>query len=110
MIEGDVHIRKMTLNEAIGLCDQNAFCNGKYHIDNAQLSDWLKELKGFRDAEIIKKAAEDSRMEFIKDKKKKKIAESLFDYARIDNNETVVVPMFRVLDALIQDGESYSEG
>jgi hypothetical protein len=52
-----------------------------------------------------------SRMKYIKDEKKKKIAEFLFDYAYPDEErDCVSVPLFRVLDALAQDGEPYSEG
>jgi hypothetical protein len=52
-----------------------------------------------------------SRMKYIKDEKKKKIAEFLFDYAYVDEErDCASVPLFRVLDALAQDGEPYSEG
>jgi hypothetical protein len=50
-------------------------------------------------------------MKYIKDEKKIKIAEFLFDYAYVDmERDCVSVPLFRVLDALLQDGEPYSEG
>jgi hypothetical protein len=102
----------MTLYEVIKHCEEVADKQRYSYSDEevVQITDWLKELKRIKDAEIIKKSTvENSRMEFIKDEKKKKIAEFLFDYAYVDD-ETVVVPIFRVLDALIQDGEPYSEG
>lgn len=46
-----------------------------------------------------------SRMKYIQDEKAKKIAEFILDYAFVDakeiyTNGTILVPVFRVLDAL----------
>lgn len=82
-----------------------------------QFEDWLLG----SDLEVvstIKDIGISSRMKYIKDEKAMKIAEFLFDYCFKDikevyTNGTILVPMFRVLDALIminQDKIQYNEG
>jgi hypothetical protein len=51
-----------------------------------------------------------SRMAYLTDEIDKKIANFIMDYADLDENGIVVVPMFRVLDAILQKGEPYCEG
>jgi hypothetical protein len=56
-----------------------------------------------------------SRLKYITNEQDRKIAEFIIDYSFKDSQEiytngTVLVPLFRVLDALIQKGEPYSEG
>jgi hypothetical protein len=51
-----------------------------------------------------------SRMAYLTDETDKKIANFIMDYADLDENGIVVVPMFRVLDAILQKGEPYCEG
>lgn len=53
-----------------------------------------------------------SRLQYIKDEEKRKIADFIIDYSFKDSKEvytngTILVPLFRVLDALIQKGEPY---
>lgn len=56
-----------------------------------------------------------SRLEFITDEKNLKMVNSIIDYSFKDSKElytngTILVPLYRVLDALIQKGEPYQEG
>lgn len=59
-----------------------------------------------------------SRMKYIQDERAQKVAQFILDYAFTDNkqvytNGTILVPVFRVLDALSminQDNIEYSEG
>jgi hypothetical protein len=56
-----------------------------------------------------------SRLEYITNEQDRKIAEFIIDYSFKDRQEiytngTILVPLYRVLDALIQKGEPYSEG
>jgi hypothetical protein len=56
-----------------------------------------------------------SRLEHITNEQDRKIAEFIIDYSFKDRKEvytngTILVPLFRVLDALIQKGEPYCEG
>jgi hypothetical protein len=56
-----------------------------------------------------------SRLKYITNEQDRKIAEFIIDYSFKDSQEiytngTVLVPLFRVLDALIQKGEPYCEG
>ena len=66
----------------------------------------------------IKDAVEvSSRMKYIDNPKAKKVAEFIMDYAfrdteQVYTNNTIIVPLYRVLDALImidQDEIRYSE-
>ena len=66
----------------------------------------------------IKDAVEvSSRMKYIDNPKAKKVAEFIMDYAfrdteQVYTNNTIIVPLYRVLDALImidQDEIKYSE-
>jgi hypothetical protein len=56
-----------------------------------------------------------SRLKYITNEQDRKIAEFIIDYSFKDRQEiytngTILVPLYRVLDALIQKGEPYSEG
>lgn len=56
-----------------------------------------------------------SRLKYITDKKDTKVADFIMDYAFKDEKEvytngTILVPLFRVLDAILQKGEHYQEG
>jgi hypothetical protein len=56
-----------------------------------------------------------SRLKYITNEQDHKIAEFIIDYSFKDRQEiytngTILVPLYRVLDALIQKGEPYSEG
>jgi hypothetical protein len=56
-----------------------------------------------------------SRLKYITNEQDRKIAEFIIDYSFNDKKEvytngTILVPLFRVLDALIQKGEPYCEG
>jgi hypothetical protein len=56
-----------------------------------------------------------SRLKYITNEQDCKIAEFIIDYSFKDRQEiytngTILVPLYRVLDALIQKGEPYSEG
>lgn len=55
-----------------------------------------------------------SRMQYITDEKDLKISEFILDYAFKDKENyldgCIVVPLYRVLDAIIQKGEPYQEG
>lgn len=55
-----------------------------------------------------------SRIEHITDKEKLKIIDFIIDYSFKDKNQvytngTILVPLFRVLDAIVQNGEQYKE-
>jgi hypothetical protein len=55
-----------------------------------------------------------SRLKYITNEQDRKIAEFIIDYSFKDKKEvytngTILVPLFRVLDALIQKGEPYCE-
>jgi hypothetical protein len=56
-----------------------------------------------------------SRLKYITNEQDRKIAEFIIDYSFKDSKEvytngTTLVPLYRVLDALIQKGELYCEG
>lgn len=56
-----------------------------------------------------------SRLKHITDEKDNKVADFIMDYAFKDEKEiytngTILVPLFRVLDAISQKGEPYCEG
>jgi hypothetical protein len=56
-----------------------------------------------------------SRLKYITNEQDRKIAEFIIDYSFKDRQEvytngTILVPLYRVLNALIQKGEPYSEG
>lgn len=56
-----------------------------------------------------------SRLKYITNEQDRKIAEFIIDYSFKDRQEiytngTILVPLYRVLDALIQKGEPYCEG
>ncbi len=56
-----------------------------------------------------------SRLKYITNEQDRKIAEFIIDYSFKDSKEvytngTTLVPLYRVLDALIQKGEFYCEG
>lgn len=56
-----------------------------------------------------------SRLKYITDEKDTKVADFIMDYAFKDEKEvytngTILVPLFRVLDAISQKGEPYQEG
>ena len=56
-----------------------------------------------------------SRLKYITDKKDTKLTEFIMDYAFKDEKEVytngaILVPLFRVLDAISQKGEQYKEG
>lgn len=62
--------------------------------------------------EIKQNISVSSRLQHIIDKEKRKIAEFIIYYSFKDNkevytNDTILVPLYRVLDALIQNGEPY---
>lgn len=53
-----------------------------------------------------------SRIEYITDKEQLKIIDFIIDYSFKDSQEvytngTILVPLFRVLDSMIQKGEQY---
>ena len=56
-----------------------------------------------------------SRLQYITDEKDTKVADFIMDYAFKDEKEVytngaILVPLFRVLDAISQKGEPYQEG
>ena len=56
-----------------------------------------------------------SRLRYITDEKDTKVADFIMDYAFKDEKEVytngaILVPLFRVLDAISQKGEQYKEG
>jgi hypothetical protein len=56
-----------------------------------------------------------SRLKYITDEEYLKIVDFIIDYSFEDKKEvytngTILVPLFRVLDALIQKGKPYQEG
>lgn len=56
-----------------------------------------------------------SRLKYITDEKDNKVADFIMDYAFKDEKEvytngTILVPLFRVLDAISQKGEPYQGG
>lgn len=56
-----------------------------------------------------------SRLKYITDEKDTKVADFIMDYAFKDEKEvytngTILVPLFRVLDAILQKGNPYQEG
>jgi hypothetical protein len=56
-----------------------------------------------------------SRLQYITDEKDTKVADFIMDYAFKDEKEVytngaILVPLFRVLDAISQKGEQYKEG
>ena len=56
-----------------------------------------------------------SRLQYITDEKDTKVADFIMDYAFLDEKEVytngaILVPLFRVLDAISQKGEHYQEG
>jgi len=65
--------------------------------------------------EIKNDISTSSRLKYITNEQDRKIAEFIIDYIFKDKKEvytngTILVPLFRVLDALIQKGEPYCEG
>ena len=64
-------------------------------------------------AEEIKNTTEiSSRLKHITDEESRKIVDFIIDYAfkedkQIYTNGTITVPLFRVIDAIIQKGERY---
>lgn len=53
-----------------------------------------------------------SRLQYITDEEKLKIVDFIIDYSFKDKQEvytngTILVPLFRVLDAIVQNGEPY---
>lgn len=53
-----------------------------------------------------------SRLKYITDEEKLKIIDFIIDYSfkdkqQVYTNGTILVPLFRVLDAITQDGEPY---
>jgi hypothetical protein len=56
-----------------------------------------------------------SRLQYITDEKDTKVVDFIMDYAFLDEKEVytngaMLVPLFRVLDAISQKGEHYQEG
>lgn len=56
-----------------------------------------------------------SRLRYIKNEEDLKIADFIIDYSFKDSKEvytngTILVPLFRVLDAISQKGQEYQEG
>ena len=56
-----------------------------------------------------------SRLQYITDEKDAKVADFIMEYAFKDEKEVytngaILVPLFRVLDAISQKGEQYQEG
>lgn len=56
-----------------------------------------------------------SRLKYITDEEQLKIIDFIIDYSFKDSKEiytsgTILVPLFRVLDAIIQKGNNYEEG
>ena len=56
-----------------------------------------------------------SRLKYITDEEHLKIIDFIIDYSFIDSKEvytngTILVPLFRVLDAIEQKGKQYHEG
>jgi hypothetical protein len=65
--------------------------------------------------EIKKDISVSSRLQHITDEKDTKVADFIMDYAFKDEKEVytngaILVPLFRVLDAISQKGEQYQEG
>lgn len=65
--------------------------------------------------EIKKDTSVSSRLQYITDEKDIKVADFIMDYAFKDEKEvytngTILVPLFRVLDAISQKGNQYQEG
>ena len=66
--------------------------------------------------EIVKNdISVNSRLQYITDEKDTKVADFIMDYAFKDEKEVytngaILVPLFRVLDAISQKGEQYKEG
>jgi hypothetical protein len=65
--------------------------------------------------EIKKDISVSSRLQHITDEKDVKVADFIMDYAFKDDKEvytngTILVPLYRVLDAISQKGEQYQEG
>jgi hypothetical protein len=62
--------------------------------------------------EIKNNIAIKSRLNYITNEQDRKIAEFIIDYSFKESQEdgTIVVPLYRVLDALIQKGEPYCQG
>ena len=65
--------------------------------------------------EVKKDISVSSRLQHITDEKDVKVADFIMDYAFKDDkgiytNGTILVPLYRVLDAISQKGEQYQEG
>lgn len=65
--------------------------------------------------EIKNNIAIKGRLKYITNEQDRKIADFIINYSFKDRQEvytngTILVPLYRVLDALIQKGEPYSEG
>lgn len=62
--------------------------------------------------EIKNDISVNSRLKYITDEEKLKIVDFIIDYSFKDakevyTNGTILVPLFRVLDAIVQNGEPY---
>ena len=65
--------------------------------------------------EIKNEISVSSRLKYITDEESLKIVDFIVDYSFKDNQEiytngTILVPLFRVLDAIVQKGKPYEEG
>lgn len=65
--------------------------------------------------EIKNNISVSSRLKYITDEEHLKIVDFIIDYSFKDSKEvytngTILVPLYRVLDAMIQKGEQYQEG
>jgi hypothetical protein len=65
--------------------------------------------------EVKKDISVSSRVQYITDEKDAKVVDFIMEYAFKDEKEVysngaILVPLFRVLDAISQKGEQYQEG
>ena len=68
-----------------------------------------------KEQEIKNYISVSSRLKYITDEEQLKVIDFIIDYSFRDNKEVytngaILVPLFRVLDAIIQKGEPYKEG
>lgn len=89
-----------------------------HHIDNF-LKQYYTPIEIPSDEEIEEELKNDisvsSRLKYITEEKDIKVAEFIIDYAFKDEKEVytngaILVPLFRVLDAISQKGNQYQEG
>jgi hypothetical protein len=89
-----------------------------HHIDNF-LKQYYTPIEIPSDEEIEEELKNDisvsSRLKYITEEKDIKVAEFIMDYAFKDEkevytNRAILVPLFRVLDAILQKGNQYQEG